>query len=233
MAMMGSGAAERRGPRARRPPRRPSRARCSRTSTSPARTASWSTSPPAWTCRSGSSRRSATSSSSSPPRTRPSWSARSSIRSMANQMRVTVVATGLGKPAARARAPQPRAAPSDARAASAAQPTDARGATRVTAWRRPTTPMLDKPTVQRQRAVGDGLRPETRVRGSAGYPGVSAPAGRLMRHGRRHAAPRRAADRSRAVRRAAVPDSQRRCMVRRVCGTLAAVNVGSRTVHRC
>ena len=53
MAMMGSGRRHRREPRARAPPRPRSRARCSRTSTSPARTASWSTSPPAWTCRIG------------------------------------------------------------------------------------------------------------------------------------------------------------------------------------
>jgi cell division protein FtsZ len=72
---------------------------------------------------------------------------------MANQIRVTVVATGLGKPVARA-APQPVAA------ASMAPPLTMRVV-------RPKTPMaptdyaiLDKPTVQRQRAVGDGLRSE-------------------------------------------------------------------------
>jgi cell division protein FtsZ len=71
---------------------------------------------------------------------------------MANQIRVTVVATGLGKPVARA-APQPVAA-------SMAPPLNMRVV-------RPKTPMaptdyaiLDKPTVQRQRAVGDGLRNE-------------------------------------------------------------------------
>ncbi len=75
MAMMGTRRRQRRGPCARSPPRRRSPRRCSRTSTWRARTASWSTSPPAWTCRSASSRRSATSSSSSPPRTPPSSSA--------------------------------------------------------------------------------------------------------------------------------------------------------------
>ena len=71
---------------------------------------------------------------------------------MANQIRVTVVATGLGKPVARA-APQPVAQ-------NIAPPLTMRVV-------RPKTPMaptdyaiLDKPTVQRQRAVGDGLRNE-------------------------------------------------------------------------
>jgi cell division protein FtsZ len=72
---------------------------------------------------------------------------------MANQIRVTVVATGLGKPMARA-APQPLSA------AAIAPPLTMRMV-------RPKSPMaptdyamLDKPTVQRQRAVGDGLRSE-------------------------------------------------------------------------
>jgi cell division protein FtsZ len=72
---------------------------------------------------------------------------------MANQIRVTVVATGLGKPV-------PRAAPQPVAAASIAPPLTMRVV-------RPKTPMaptdyaiLDKPTVQRQRAVGDGLRSE-------------------------------------------------------------------------
>ena len=75
---------------------------------------------------------------------------------MANQIRVTVVATGLGKPVARA-APQPMRG--DA-AAVAPQPT-----MRVVRHKSPMAPtdyaMLDKPTVQRQRAVGDGLRSES------------------------------------------------------------------------
>jgi cell division protein FtsZ len=71
---------------------------------------------------------------------------------MANQIRVTVVATGLGKPTAKA-APQPVAI------AAAAPPLTMR----VVRQKSPITPdyaMLDKPTVQRQRAVGDGLRVE-------------------------------------------------------------------------
>jgi cell division protein FtsZ len=71
---------------------------------------------------------------------------------MANQIRVTVVATGLGKPVARA-APQPVAA-------AVAPPLTMR----MVRPRSPMAPtdyaMLDKPTVQRQRAVGDGLRAE-------------------------------------------------------------------------
>ncbi|HEX4151321.1 MAG TPA: cell division protein FtsZ [Steroidobacteraceae bacterium] len=76
---------------------------------------------------------------------------------MANQIRVTVVATGLGKPVARA-APQP--AQAAMQAAIAPQPT-----MRVVRHKSPMAPtdyaMLDKPTVQRQRAVGDGLRTES------------------------------------------------------------------------
>src|SRR6202166_2744373 len=72
---------------------------------------------------------------------------------MANQIRVTVVATGLGKPVpvARSTAPQQMAA--------ALAP-----AMRVIRQKSPMAPtdyaMLDRPTVQRQRAVGDGLRAE-------------------------------------------------------------------------
>ena len=76
---------------------------------------------------------------------------------MANQIRVTVVATGLGKPVARAAA-QPMQ--TTMQAAVAPQPT-----MRVVRPRSPMAPtdyaMLDKPTVQRQRAVGDGLRAES------------------------------------------------------------------------
>jgi len=72
---------------------------------------------------------------------------------MANQIRVTVVATGLGKPTARALVQPPSAA--------MAPPP----AMRVVRHKSPMAPtdyaMLDKPTVQRQqRAVGDGLRAE-------------------------------------------------------------------------
>jgi cell division protein FtsZ len=76
---------------------------------------------------------------------------------MANQIRVTVVATGLGKPVARS-VPQPMQ--TAMQAAVAPQPT-----MRVVRPRSPMAPtdyaMLDKPTVQRQRAVGDGLRTES------------------------------------------------------------------------
>jgi cell division protein FtsZ len=75
---------------------------------------------------------------------------------MANQIRVTVVATGLGKPVAAA-----RPAPVHAAAAAAMAPPLTM---RVVRQRTPNMPtdyaMLDKPTVQRQRAVGDGLRAE-------------------------------------------------------------------------
>jgi len=71
---------------------------------------------------------------------------------MASQIRVTVVATGLGKPVARA-APQPAVSHH-------APPLTMR----VIRHKSPMAPtdyaMLDKPTVQRQRAVGDGLRAE-------------------------------------------------------------------------
>src|SRR5260221_7241761 len=73
---------------------------------------------------------------------------------MANQIRVTVVATGLGKPVARAAAPQHMGA--------AMAPTPTMRVVRQKGPRSPMAPtdyaMLDKPTVQRQRAVGDGLR---------------------------------------------------------------------------
>jgi cell division protein FtsZ len=76
---------------------------------------------------------------------------------MANQIRVTVVATGLGKPVARATAQPMQTA---MQAAVAPQPT-----MRVVRHKSPMAPtdyaILDKPTVQRQRAVGDGLRAES------------------------------------------------------------------------
>jgi cell division protein FtsZ len=78
-----------------------------------------------------------------------------------NQVRVTVVATGLGRPATAVRAPltQPRerelAVSRDTRELRAEPP--------MRMVRRPMSSSdyaaLDKPTVQRQRAVGDGLRP--------------------------------------------------------------------------
>jgi cell division protein FtsZ len=78
---------------------------------------------------------------------------------LTNQVRVTVVATGLGRPAAAARPAQPR------EALMAREHRDARAEPPMRVVRR--APLsssdyaaLDKPTVQRQRAVGDGLRPE-------------------------------------------------------------------------
>ena len=77
-----------------------------------------------------------------------------------NLVRVTVVATGLGRPPAAARHPHPQEAPS------ARDPRDGRErepAMRVVRRGPPLSSSdyaaLDKPTVQRQRAVGDGLRP--------------------------------------------------------------------------
>jgi cell division protein FtsZ len=88
---------------------------------------------------------------------------------LTNVVRVTVVATGLGRPAATARPPvsQVRERESTpAREAHSHRETSSRGEPPMRVVRR--TPMsssdyaaLDKPTVQRQRAVGDGLRPDT------------------------------------------------------------------------
>jgi cell division protein FtsZ len=82
---------------------------------------------------------------------------------LSNQVRVTVVATGLGRPAAAARPPQ--SMPREREAAVGREARDARGEPPMRVVRR--APLsnsdyaaLDKPTVQRQRAVGDGLRPE-------------------------------------------------------------------------
>jgi cell division protein FtsZ len=80
---------------------------------------------------------------------------------LSNQVRVTVVATGLGRPAAAARAAQP----AREREPAAGRDRDPRGELAMRVVRR--APLstsdyaaLDKPTVQRQRAVGDGLRAE-------------------------------------------------------------------------
>jgi cell division protein FtsZ len=81
---------------------------------------------------------------------------------MTNQIRVTVVATGLGRPSVRQHGHQHQHQHQHqhAHAAAAQQPH-----MKVVANRERRTPMtagdyaaLDKPTVQRQRAVGDGLR---------------------------------------------------------------------------
>jgi cell division protein FtsZ len=80
---------------------------------------------------------------------------------LSNQVRVTVVATGLGRPAAAARA----ALPGRERELPAGRDRDPRGEPAMRVVRR--APLsnsdyaaLDTPTVQRQRAVGDGLRPD-------------------------------------------------------------------------
>jgi cell division protein FtsZ len=81
---------------------------------------------------------------------------------LSNQIRVTVVATGLGRPVAqstlRPQFGREALAPAPRQAAPQQEPP-----MRVVA-RRPLTAAdyaaLDKPAVQRQRAVGDGLRPE-------------------------------------------------------------------------
>ena len=73
---------------------------------------------------------------------------------MNNQIRVTVVATGLGKPVVRAQQP-----PQQMQSAMVPPPT--MRVVRQKASMAPTDyAMLDRPTVQRQRAVGDGLRAE-------------------------------------------------------------------------
>jgi cell division protein FtsZ len=77
-----------------------------------------------------------------------------------NQVRVTVVATGLGRPAASGARP-----PSSAAREREAAVRDTRGEPAMRVVRRAPLSssdyaVLDKPTVQRQRAVGDGLRPE-------------------------------------------------------------------------
>jgi cell division protein FtsZ len=85
---------------------------------------------------------------------------------LSNLVRVTVVATGLGRPAAMAR-PQPLAAfrqtePAAGRAEPPAREREMREPPMRVVRRSPLSnsdyAQLDKPTVQRQRAVGDGLR---------------------------------------------------------------------------
>ena len=87
---------------------------------------------------------------------------------LSNQVRVTVVATGLGRPAAMAR-PQPVAMSRQGEAAPGRpeQPgreREGREPPMRVVRRSPLSSsdyaQLDKPTVQRQRAVGDGLRPD-------------------------------------------------------------------------
>ena len=75
-----------------------------------------------------------------------------------NQLRVTVVATGLGRPAAAARHTSPRE--TIAREPTATREPPMRVVRRAAPLSNSDYAALDKPTVQRQRAVGDGLRPE-------------------------------------------------------------------------
>jgi cell division protein FtsZ len=79
---------------------------------------------------------------------------------LSNQVRVTVVATGLGRPASVVRHVPPSAMSPTRDSAAKHEPP-----MRVVRRPQPLTSsdyaQLDKPTVQRQRAVGDGLRPDT------------------------------------------------------------------------
>jgi cell division protein FtsZ len=81
---------------------------------------------------------------------------------LSNQVRVTVVATGLGRPAAPARASAPHREPREMPSTREAQPRPepAMRVVRRTPLSSSDYAALDKPTVQRQRAVGDGLRQE-------------------------------------------------------------------------
>jgi cell division protein FtsZ len=84
---------------------------------------------------------------------------------LSNVVRVTVVATGLGRPAAAVRAPSAQHRETASARESFRDPLTSRAEPAMRVVRR--GPLsnsdyaaLDKPTVQRQRAVGDGLRPE-------------------------------------------------------------------------
>ena len=84
---------------------------------------------------------------------------------LSNMVRVTVVATGLGRPAAVARPPSTQHHRETSGRESLRDPLTSRTQPAMSVVRR--GPLsnsdyaaLDKPTVQRQRAVGDGLRPE-------------------------------------------------------------------------
>jgi len=87
---------------------------------------------------------------------------------LTNVVRVTVVATGLGRPAAAARPSTQHRETVSARESSHRDPLTSRTEPAMRVVRR--GPLsnsdyaaLDKPTVQRQRAVGDGLRPEAQA----------------------------------------------------------------------
>jgi cell division protein FtsZ len=83
---------------------------------------------------------------------------------LTNQVRVTVVATGLGRPAAAARTPQGQLRERDGLATRDSRELRGEPPMRVVRRGAPLSnsdyAALDKPTVQRHRAVGDGLRPE-------------------------------------------------------------------------
>jgi len=78
---------------------------------------------------------------------------------LSNQVRVTVVATGLGRPASAMRAPQPHRETA-ARDSAASRLDLPMRVVRRAPLSSNDYAALDRPTVQRQRAVGDGLRPE-------------------------------------------------------------------------
>jgi cell division protein FtsZ len=78
---------------------------------------------------------------------------------LASELRVTVVATGLGRPVSAVRAPMPREMPST-RVQVAPREAPMRMVRRGPLSNNDYA-ALDKPTVQRQRAVGDGLRAES------------------------------------------------------------------------
>src|SRR6202161_261619 len=79
---------------------------------------------------------------------------------LATELRVTVVATGLGRPAATMRVPMSRDMPAPSRSAAASREAPMRVVRRGPLSNNDYA-ALDKPTVQRQRAVGDGLRGES------------------------------------------------------------------------
>jgi cell division protein FtsZ len=84
---------------------------------------------------------------------------------LSNIVRVTVVATGLGRPAAAVRSPSAQhRETTSSRDPSFRDPLTSRTPAMSVVRRGPLSnsdyAALDKPTVQRQRAVGDGLRPE-------------------------------------------------------------------------
>jgi cell division protein FtsZ len=76
-------------------------------------------------------------------------------------VRVTVVATGLGRPALTARVPTGQALTGTLAREAHNQAPPMRMVSRAKATTNPDYADLDKPTYQRQRAVGDGLRPDT------------------------------------------------------------------------